>query len=263
MRRVQVWDARPDALCRQNRATSASPMSMPTTLSFSQIVASASHAFTLVARHPLRWLLLTLVYLVAVEMLMFIPYIGFLAKLAVAGIVGAQVLAVFVSADGGDVPRLRVLPRAFLLPMSSQMVLVLSAWIPFGIGLLQQGGVGAVGFFFGNLLTTHPPDAGLFLRFKYVMYLADLPFTFVAAAVALAGLNGWPAVVCAVEVARKNVLALGVLLAVSILAEYVMATLPARMPIAGTIASLVLLVLFLLWTFAFNYALARRALQVQ
>src|SRR5436190_1975759 len=161
MRCRQAWDG----FAVRIAPPSHRRLSMPTALSFSEIAASASHAVALIARHPLRWLLLTLVYLVAVEALMFIPYIGFLVKLAVAGIVGAQVLALCLASDAGDVPRLRALPRAFLLPVSSQIVLSLSALIPFGVGmlyLLQQGGVDAIRFFFGNVLTEHPPNTELF-----------------------------------------------------------------------------------------------------
>lgn len=229
-----------------------------------EIAVSAQHAFALLAAFPFTWLILVLGFLVLVESLMFVPYIGFISKLCVASLVAAQTLVLFAAASAGEPPQLGDLLGIFTLPLSAQLVLIISALIPFlaGMGyLVSQGGVESLAFFFGNILKTKPPTSRRFIVFKGVMYATALPFTFVAAAITLRGLSGWNALDQALLAAMANWPALLVLFSTSMLFEWSVGHLPRLLPRRlGAALAVALLLAFLAWSLAFAYTLSVRAM---
>lgn len=233
-------------------------------MNLTEIALSASQAIALLAAFPFTWLLLVVVFLVLVEGLMFIPYVGFIAKICIASLVAAQVLVLFAAASAGEPPQLGRLVEVFWLPLSAQVALVACALLPFLAGLVYlsaRGGVESIAFFFGNILDTRPPAPRLFFVFKSVMYVAALPFTFVAAAVTLQGLSGWEAVAQGVLAAAANWPALLVLLAISFVFEWSSVKLALLSPRSiGVALTGIMLVAFLAWSFSFVYALSVRAL---
>ena len=105
-------------------------------MGFSEFLNAALDAWALLAAYPLRWLAVVVVFLLVVESLMFIPYVGFLVKLAVAGIVVPQVVLLFVEAARGVAPSPMGLLGAFSFPPSTMLVLVAAALLPFAAGIL-------------------------------------------------------------------------------------------------------------------------------
>jgi hypothetical protein len=236
-------------------------------LSASEILASASHANRLLARYPFRWLAVTLLFLASVESVMLIPYVGFVLKAAVSGIVLAQVLVLYAAADAGRPPRVLDFWRGFQLPLASQLVLALTAMLPLAAGILFLVLVGewhaARAVFFGHVLSAPQLDPDLFLAFKGVMYVTGIPLTFVSAAVAIAHLAGARAAAAGFSAARKNVRVLGVMLALSLAFELAIKALATPGSPAGAIVFLLMLIAFLTWNFAFEFAVATRVFKVQ
>ncbi len=229
-------------------------------MNLSEFLASASEAWALLASYPFRWLAVIVVFLVAVESLMFIPYIGFVVKLAVAGIVVPQVVAIFAGAAHGQLPSPVGMLGAFSFPPSTQAVLVGAALFPFTVGVLflyAKGGTQAIEFFFGNILKTKPPSAELFVQFKYVMQLIALPLTLLAGAVVVKGLVGLAALSAALSTAVANWLPVLLLALIALTFEWSSQQLPAFLPkpIAVAVGG-VLVVLFLAWTFAITYTVS-------
>lgn len=229
-----------------------------------EIAASARHAVALLSDFPLTWLVLVLVFLAVVEGLMFVPYVGFLAKLSVASLLAAQVLVLFDAASQGAAPRVGHLAGALDLPLSAQIVLIATGLIPFFIGiayLAARGGFASVRFFFGNILEAAPPEPRRYFAFKSIMHVTVLPFTFVAAAVTLKGHSGWEALAHGLSAAAVNWPALLVLLLVSLLFEWALESLSSLLPrLAATALASMVLIAFVAWSFAFVYALSVRAL---
>jgi hypothetical protein len=221
-----------------------------------------SEAWALLAAHPLQWLAVVAVFLVVVESLMFIPYIGFVLKLGVAGVVVGQIVAMFAAAAGGQSPSPRDLQAVFDLPWPTQGALAFAVVVPFVLATLylyQRGGVPATRFFYGNIFKTKPPTKALFLEFKYAMQIFSLPFSLVAGAVVLKGLSGWVAVSVAVSAAIANwvpVLVLGLL---ALAFEWVSMQLTSLFPKAAAASvGILLMVLFMAWSFAVMYAVSAR-----
>ena len=230
------------------------------------VLASAAQAWALLAAYPFSWLAVVVVFLVAVEALTFIPYIGFLLKLAVAGIVGAQLFSLFVGAASGSPPNPLSLFAAFGLPVAAQLTLAFAAALPLLAGLLYlylTSGASSLRFFFGNIFKEKPPGPAAFVRFKYVMHLVALPLSLVVGAVVLTGASGVGAFTAALSAAAANwlpVLSLG-LLAVAF--EGLSVALPQRLPKPMAIATgIVLLVAFVAWSSAFVFAVSARAWSV-
>lgn len=233
-------------------------------MDISQIWASAFEAANLLAAYPLQWFLLVIVFLIVAEGVMFIPYVGFTLKLFLASVLAAQALLLFADASAGQTPPITKLFGAFWLPASAQFTLFAAAALPFLIGLVYlfvRSGVPAIAFFFGNILKVRPPSPELFMRFKFVMHLSSMPFTFLAGAVVLKGWSGWAAVSAAISMAVSNWLALVVLLIFALCFEGLMAAIPKELPkTVGAPVVGVLLVLYVAWSFAFGYVLSARAL---
>lgn len=231
-------------------------------MNLAEFLSAASDAWSLLAADPWRWLAVVLVFLVAVESLMFIPYVGFVVKLAVAGVVVAQVIAIFAAAASGRAPSPDALLSAFSLPLSSQLALAGAAVLPFAVGALflyVKGGPSAVEFFFGNMFRTKPPSPELFVQFKYVMHAVALPFTLLAGAVAIKGLSGFAALTASLAAAAANWLPVLLLGLLALAFEWFSAQLPTFMP-KGPAALIggVLLIAFLAWTFALTYTVSSR-----
>jgi hypothetical protein len=231
-------------------------------VNLSEIFTAASEAWGLLASYPFRWLAVVLVFLVAVESLMLIPYVGFVVKLALAGIVVPQVIAIFAAAAQGKAPNPLGMLGAFSLPLSTQAVLVCASLLPFflGIGFLYfKGGSQAIEFFFGNIFKARPPSAALFGQFKYVMQLTAIPLTLLAGAVAVKGLVGVSALSSALSAAIENWLPVLLLALLAVAFEWSSAQLPSVLPkpIAAAVGG-VLLVVFLAWSFALTYTVSAK-----
>jgi hypothetical protein len=235
---------------------------MTRSLGLAEISLSAREALALLTAYPLKWFVTVVVFLLAMESLMFIPYAGFLLKLYAGSLLGAQFLGLFALAESGRPPRLRMLLGAFSLPASTQLVLAACTFLSFFVGLsylVWQGGMDDVAFFFGSILRNKPPSSEAFFIFKTVMYVAGLPFSFVAAAIVLKGESAWSGLAQGVVAAVSNWRALAALLAFSIAYEWSVGKLASSLPPAGGAAvSIVLLVAFLGCYLALGYALCVR-----
>jgi hypothetical protein len=231
-------------------------------LGFSEFLIAVSEAWALLAAHPLQWLAVVAVFLVAVESLMFIPYIGFVVKLGVAGVVVAQIVAMFAAAARGQSPSPFDLLAAFNLPWPTQAALAGAVVLPFFLATLylyQRAGVPATRFFFGNIFKTKPPTKALFLEFKYAMQIFSLPFSLVAGAVVLKGLSGWAALSVAVSAAAANWVPVFVLGLLALGFEWLSMQLTSLLPKAAAASiGILLLVLFMAWSFAVMYAVSAR-----
>jgi hypothetical protein len=223
------------------------------------VVAAAAQALQLLAAYPWHWLAFTFIFLVVAEGLMFVPFIGFVSKLAVASLIAAQCFVLFQQASAGAPPILGSLLQVFALPPAAQACIILSALVPFVAGLFylqRAAGWPAVKFFFGNILKAKPPEAKHFERFKYVMQFAAVPFTFVAPLVVLGGVHDPTSIVQGVVLGMKNWPVLLLLLAMSLAFEWSSAKLGKGLPKKLAIPVLGLsLVVNLLWAFAFSYSL--------
>jgi hypothetical protein len=104
-------------------------------------------------------------------------------------ILSVQALSMFIEATSGRAPRLRTLLVGFKRPWGVLFVLMTSGLAPFLAGVsyvcLRANWEAATFFFAGAHAHPHAPPHALFLQMKCVMYLAGLPFTFVAPVVVL------------------------------------------------------------------------------
>jgi hypothetical protein len=236
------------------------------TLSAREIFACAAQASRWIMRDPLRWFAIALAFLVFAESLMLVPYIGFILKMSAAAVIETQILAMLAASGAREAPRPLDLLHAFQLPLASQLVVVLSALVPFAAGILflyLQGGGAAIAHFFGDVATDRAPDADVFFLFKCVMYVVAIPFAFFTSAVGVAKLTGWAAAAAGFSAARKNLLALAVSLALAIAFELALGALSSSGSLPGAILSIVSLVVVLAWDFAFSFALATRIFDAQ
>ena len=231
-------------------------------MSFSEFLIAVSEAWGLLAAQPFQWLAVVAVFFVVVESLMFIPYIGFVLKLGVAGVVVAHIVAMFAAAAGGHSPSPFDLLAAFDLPWPSQAALAVGAVLPFALAALylyQRAGVPAIRFFFGNIFKIKPPTKDLFLEFKYAMQIFSLPFGLVAGAVVLKGLSGSLALSVAVSAAMANwvpVVSLGV---IALGFEWVSMQLTSLLPKAAAASiGILVLILFMAWSLAVMYTVSAR-----
>lgn len=229
-------------------------------MNLSEFLSAASDAWALLAAYPFRWLVVVVVFLVAVESLMFIPYIGFLVKLTVAGIVVPQVVYLFADAARGNAPSPLGMLSAFSFPPSTLVVLAGAAILPFAVGILflySKGGAQAIEFFFGNMFKTKPPPAAQFEQFKYVMQVVAIPFTLLAGAVVIKGLAGLAALTAALSAAISNWLPVLLLALLALALEWLSALLPSVLPKpVAAVVGILLLVTYLAWSFAVTYTVS-------
>lgn len=227
-----------------------------------EILQSAGQALALVGAAPWSLLAGVLVFFMVAEGLMLVPRVGFLLKFCAAALLAPQILAMFRVASLGETPSLRIIADFIYLPFSSMLVLVGCALLPFFLGLAYFAATGradGLRFFFGNVLKMKAPPARHFLAFKAIMMVAGLPFTYVAPAMVLKGYIGGNAL-------EQGLLA-GLLYWPSLVALLVLAlafelltTLAPRRLVTYLVAPLV--AGFLLYLFAFTYALSVRAFGV-
>lgn len=233
------------------------------TLTFREFVSSLREAVALLAAYPLRWLLLILAFFVIVESLMFAPYVGFIAKVVIAGLVTAQFLVLFSGAADGNAPRLRDLFGVFSLRWSKQLTLALLALFTLAVGLaylvIFEGGLPSIAFFLGNILEEKPPSPEAFFRFKIVMSVVAPISMFIPPAIVLLGASGWSAVKQGLAASRANWPILLVLLAMAISFESLAAALPLVLPqIAAGILIVLLVLAFIAFELSLGYTLAAR-----
>lgn len=219
------------------------------------ILRSVLEAGALLGAAPGMLLAAVLIFLVCAEGLMLVPRIGFVLKFCVASLLAPQVLALFHAAALGETPSLRILPDFIYLPLSSMLVLMGCALLPFFIGLSYFAiarRADGFRFFFGNVLKQRPPEARHFLAFKLILHVAALPFTFVAPAMILKGYIGGNALEQGLIAAAQCWPALLALLGVSLAFE----ALALR---GGRWLAIPVLILSLMFVFAFTYTLSVRA----
>jgi hypothetical protein len=231
-------------------------------LSFTEFLISAFEAWDLLSGQLLPWLVVVAVFLVVVESLMFIPYIGFVVKLGVAGVVVAQILTMFAASAAGHSPHPMDMLLANSFPRPTQVVLAAAAVVPFLLATLYlylRAGVPATRFFYGNIFKTKPPIKELLLEFKYAMQIFNLPVSLVAGAVVFKGLSGWPAITVALAAAQANwvpVILLGLMvLSFEWLSIQLTSIFPK--PIAAVLG-IGLMVLFMTWSLALMYTVSLR-----
>ncbi|UGQ48884.1 hypothetical protein [Massilia endophytica] len=226
------------------------------------LLRAAADALGLLAASPWRLLLACAVFLLVTEGLMFLPRIGFILKLCVGSLLAAQMLVMFKVAALGEPPQLQTLLDAAYLPYSSMLVLFLAALLPFaaGLGVLWLRRPEALRYFFGNILKTKPPAPGDFAAFKLAMHLVAAPFTFVAAAMVLKGYRGWNAMEEGLVAALLYWQAPLLLFLLSFGFDLAMNLLQKKLPPKAFAAlSMPLLLLYVLFLFAFTYTLSVRA----
>jgi hypothetical protein len=154
------------------------------------------------------------------------------------------------------------LKAAFYLPWPTQAALAGAALVPFLLGLVylyQRAGAEPPRFFFGNIFKLKPPTKDLFLEAKFAMHILALPFYLVTGAVVLKGASGWSAVALALSAAQANwvpILLVG-LMALSF--EWLSMQLTSWLPKAAAATfGIVLMVLFMTWSFAVMYTVSVR-----
>jgi hypothetical protein len=228
-----------------------------------EILHCAAQALALLAAQPWRLLLATAVFLAVAEVLMLIPRVGFVLKFCVASLLAAQMLVLFRVAAMGEPASLRVLLDAVYLPPSSMLVLFGCALLPFFIGLsyfaLTRRADG-LRFFFGNVFRLKAPEAKYFLVFKIVMLVASIPFTYVAPAMVLKGLEGGNALEQGLVAALLYWPSLLAIMLISAAFEFCLGRLPAILPRKpAAVLSIALLLLFMAFMFAFTYTLSMKA----
>jgi hypothetical protein len=228
-------------------------------MSIHEIYIAAGTALDLILAFPGRWMLFIVVFVVVVEAMMFIPYVGFTLKMIVGSLIGAQGFVLFRDAAVGVPPDLSGIFDAFGLPLLAQASIVLGGIIPLIIGILYlQLTVGwpATKFFFGNIMKAKPPEASRFERFKYIMQLGAIPFTFVAPIVIIGGIHDLTAVTRGVLLGLNHWPVLLLLLVTSLLAEWGNARITSDLPKKYAIPLLGFsIVAFIVWTFAFSFTL--------
>lgn len=232
-------------------------------------IAAAADAVGLLAKFPLQWLGVTLVFFIGAEALMVVPYVGFVLKVVVAMLLMTQFVAMFAAAAAGQAPSPLDLLGAFGLPASSQAVLALAALVPFAAGMLFlyfASGPAAPRFFFGNLLkrADKPPAPADFLRLKYVLHLMSLPFALLPGAIALRGLVGAEALRQAISAAMIHWLPILLIALITLAFEWMQVRLSSWTPKAAAMAvGVVLTLLFVAWQVAIVYAVSAHAFPLQ
>ena len=171
-------------------------------------------ASRLLHRYPLRIVGIILLFIVMAEALMFVPFIGFLAKIVVAGFLAAQILAVLCDAAAGTPPNPLALFRTSRFRMTEIISLTLASLLPFAVGiafLYMSEGAPAIKYFFGNIRKDKAPSTELFFQFKLVMYFVNSFVFFVPAAIVLSRGRTWELWQINYQVIRRNGLLLAII----------------------------------------------------
>jgi hypothetical protein len=236
----------------------AAPVAVPALscrVSISQLGRSLIHSGALFALHPMRWPLTILLMAVVIEIFMLVPHVGLALKIAASGILGAQVMAMFQAADGGEKPRPWRVLSGFAKPVGVTAPLVAGVWFPLSIALLWT--VFHDGWQVAATMLSQPGTLSLEaqLHFKMVLFAAAMPVTFVAAAVSIGRLRGMTALIQAVVAAARNPLLVlllsGGAIAVEAAIERLFHYLPGAFGIVlGTLFTLLIVTAMSAWSYA-------------
>jgi hypothetical protein len=231
-------------------------------VSLSDFICAAFEAYELLAAHPFRWLVVTVAFLLFVEGLMLIPFVGFTLKLAAAGILSAQFLVIFKLSDAGTLPTPFAFADALSFSFDSLLVLAVTAFAPFALAIVflrVYAGSSAIRFFFSNIFTTKPPPARAFAISKYVMLFVALPFTLLAGVVAMTSSTGIDALRIAVFTAWEHWLPVLLIALIALAYETAVPRLTSRLPSRLAIVfDLVCLVGFVAWNMAITYTVSKQ-----
>ena len=238
-----------------NIATPTAVLAPPYRISIPQLKQSLVHAGALCACYPVRWPLTILLMAVAIEIFMLVPHVGLVFKIAASGILGAQVMAMFQAADGGEKPRPWRVLSGFAKPMGVIAPLVAGVWFPLSVALLWtfiEDGQQVAATMLSRPGTLSPEAQ---LHFKTILFVAAMPMTFVAAAVAIGRLRGLTTLVPALVAAARNPLLVlllsGGAIAVEALIERLFHYLPGALGIAlGTLITLLIVTAMSAWSYA-------------
>ena len=230
-------------------------------LDLAALQVAARHAWRIALAYPWRLIGCTVLVLFAVDLLNYVPSVGFLFRIALGSLLFAQILVLFREAARGEEPKATTLVQALSLPMSSQFALVLSEWAQFALALAflwQAGGNDAVHAFFADARGDNVLDETLSFEFKVVLFVVSAPLTFLAPAIVLAGAHGLAAVRLALQAALRNPLFVVLLLCLDVVLEFVL----ARIGGAGTLVYLPVLVLSLVYELALLYTVSMRVFRL-
>ena len=231
-------------------------------LTLKDIAESVLAAFSLLKAYPLRWLGFALLFLLCVEPLMFIPYVGFAIKLALSSLFAAQMLVLGSEAAAHKAPSVKTLLAAFRIAPPKLTLLVLTTWTMFAIGIAWlwfTDGDASVGYFFGNILVDAAPSTRSFTQFKLVLFAAGTLFSFVAPVIVLTSTPSTDVLPLAFKAAIANVPLIVVSLVID--AGFELATIQlGLMGGVGAALSLGLLLLSVMWGFVFAYTSSSRVL---
>lgn len=238
-----------------NAAASIAVPTPPYRVSIPQLGQSLIHAAALFARYPVRWPLTTLLMAVVIEIFMLVPHVGLALKIAASGMLGAQVMAMFQAADGGEKPRPWRVLSGFARPLGVTAPLVAGVWFPLSVALLwtfAEDGQRVAATMLSRPGTLSPEAQ---LHFKTILFVAAMPMTFVAAAVAIGRLRGMTALTQAVVAAVRNPLLVlllsGGAIAVEAAIERLFHYLPGAFGIAlGTLLTLLIVTAMSAWSYA-------------
>lgn len=231
-------------------------------LTLKDIAESVLAAFSLLKAYPLRWLGFALLFLLCVEPLMFIPYVGFAIKLALSSIFAAQMLMLGSEAAAHKAPSVKTLLAAFRIAPPKLTLLVLTTWIMFAIGIAWLwviDGDASVRYFLGNILVDAAPSTGSFTQFKLVLFAAGTLLSFVPPVIVLTSTPSTDVLPLAFKAAFANAPLLIFSLAISVGLELAMTPLGA-FGVVGAVLSLCVTVLSVMWGFAFAYVASSRVL---
>jgi len=237
---------------------------MPTvkTLSLKDILRCARQAWQLIAAHPFRWLGISLLFLLCVESLMLIPYLGFTLKLPVAAILSAQFLRLHMASEHGQAPRMLAMFDGFKLAFPNLLLLTMTSLLVFACGiavLYQAGGWHAMRFFFGSFHQYAAPKEIEFIQFKLGMYIAGAIFTFLPASIMLTRLSAGAALSLSFRSFVANPAVILFMLSPGLLIEALNLGLPQLMGRSALLVVFPLILLMTMWLPAFRYVTGKAA----
>ena len=227
----------------------------PRRLAMPEIAASLGDAGRLYLRYLWRWLATTILMAVTIELFMVVPQVGLAFKIAASGILGAQIMAMFLAADHGEKPRPWRVWAAFAKPVGITATLVAGVWLPLAIALVWT--VFHDGKIVAATVLSDPGKLSLEaqLHFKMALFAAAMPVTFVAATVVIGRLEGLAAFARALLAARRNPLPVLLLTGCTIAMEATVERLFRHFPdafgiVVGTLCTLLMVTAMSAWSYA-------------
>ncbi len=227
----------------------------PHRITLPQLAQSFGHAGRLYVRHLWRWVLTTILMAITIEIFMLLPHVGLAFKIAASGILGAQIMAMYMAADHGEKPRPWRVWGAFAKPVGVTATLVAGVWLPLAVALVWT--VFHDGKTVAATVLSNPGKLSLDaqLQFKMALFAAAMPVTFTAAVVVIGRRRGLAALSTAVVAALRNPLPVLLLSGGSIgmeaLMDVIFKAIPGAVGITiGTIFTLLLLTYMAAWSYA-------------